>query len=107
LLHGNCCSIGCIPITDDWIKEVYWLAVLVRDRGQAHLPIQIFPARLTDEGFKALSTAHGGQTKLIAFWGNLKEGYERFEKSHRAPLIKARRDGTYEFSEEIASRGTH
>jgi len=26
-LHGNCASIGCIPITDDGIKEVYWLAV--------------------------------------------------------------------------------
>ena len=106
-LHGNCASIGCIPITDDGIKEVYWLVVLVRDRGQPHLPIQIFPARLTDEGFKALSTAYRGQTTMIAFWGNLKEGYERFEKSHRAPLIKTHRDGTYEFSEEIASRATH
>jgi murein L,D-transpeptidase YafK len=27
-LHGNCVTIGCIPITDHGIKEVYWLAVL-------------------------------------------------------------------------------
>ena len=46
-LHGNCVKIGCIPITDDGIKEVYWLAVLARSLGQKHLPIQIFPARLT------------------------------------------------------------
>src|SRR5215470_17226953 len=41
-LHGNCASIGCIPITDDGIKEVYWLSVLVKDGGAKHLPIQIY-----------------------------------------------------------------
>ena len=51
-LHGNCASIGCIPITDDGIKEVYWLAVLVHSQGQQHLPIEIFPARLTDDGLR-------------------------------------------------------
>ena len=52
-LHGNCLSIGCIPITDDGIKEVYWLAVLVHNQSEQLLPIEIFPARLTDDGLKA------------------------------------------------------
>jgi len=52
-LHGNCASIGCIPITDDGIKEVYWLAVLVHNQNDQHLPIEIFPARLTDHGPRA------------------------------------------------------
>jgi len=96
-LHGNCASIGCIPITDDGIKEVYWLAVQVRNLGQRHLPIQIFPARLTDAGLKALATTHPGQSALIAFWGNLKEGYDLFEKNHRLPRVKTRADGAYAF----------
>jgi murein L,D-transpeptidase YafK len=104
-LHGDCASIGCIPITDDGIKEVYWLAVLVHDRGQQHLPIQIFPARLTDEGLKALASTHADQPALLAFWGNLKQGYDQFEKSHAAPRIRTRGDGTYELIDEIASRG--
>jgi len=106
-LHGNCASIGCIPITDDGIKEVYWLAVQVRNLGQQHLPIHIFPARLTDDGLKASATTHPKQPALIAFWSNLKQGHDLFEKTHRLPIIKTRGDGTYEFVDKITSRGKH
>jgi murein L,D-transpeptidase YafK len=106
-LHGNCASIGCIPITDDGIKEVYWLAVQVRNRGRQQLPIHIFPARLTDVGLQALLTAHPKQPALIAFWSNLKQGHDLFEKTHRLPIIKTRGDGTYEFVDKITSRGKH
>ncbi len=97
-LHGDCASIGCIPITDDFIKEVYWLSVLVQDKGQKHLPIQIFPARLTDSGFKSLEQSHPHQEKLITFWRNLKEGYDLFENTHRLPHISTRPNGSYAFS---------
>src|SRR3981189_1957102 len=75
-LHGNCASIGCIPITDDGIKEVYWLAVLVHNQRQRHLPIHIFRARLTNDGLKALAATHPNQPALLAFWSNLKQGYD-------------------------------
>jgi murein L,D-transpeptidase YafK len=97
-LHGDCASIGCIPITDDGIKEVYWLAVLVHSQGQAHLPIQIFPARLTDDGLKSLASTHPGQPDLLAFWRNLKEGYDFFEKSRQLLHVKTNARGAYEFS---------
>jgi len=97
-LHGNCASIGCIPITDEGIKEVYWLAVLVHNQGGQHLPIEIFPARLTEDGLKALALAHRNQPALIAFWNNLKEGYDYFERSLRPASLKTRADGTYAFS---------
>jgi murein L,D-transpeptidase YafK len=103
-LHGNCASIGCIPITDDGIKEVYWLAVLVHSQGQKRLPIQIFPARLTDDGLKALAANHPHQPALMTFWSNLKQGYDLFEASRRLATIKTRQDGAYEFIGEIASR---
>lgn len=96
-LHGNCASIGCIPITDDGIKEVYWLAVLVQNEGQQHLPIHIFPARLTDDGFKALAATHENEPVLLVFWRNLKQGYDLFEKNHRLPRVKTRADGAYAF----------
>jgi murein L,D-transpeptidase YafK len=106
-LHGNCASIGCIPITDDGIKEVYWLAVLVHSQGQKHLPIQIFPARLTDDGLKALAANYPHQPALMAFWSNLKQSYDLFEATHRLATIKTRQDGAYEFIDEIASRRKH
>jgi murein L,D-transpeptidase YafK len=104
-LHGNCASIGCIPITDDGIKEVYWLAVLVHNQNQQHLPIQIFPARLTNDVLKALAATHPNQPALLAFWSNLKQGYDLFETNHRLAAVRTRRDGTYEFTDEITSRG--
>ncbi len=102
-LHGNCASIGCIPITDEGIKEVYWLSVLTKDAGAKHLPIQIFPARMDERGFKELARSHPGQTELVRFWGNLKEGYDLFEKDRRLAAVRASKDGRYEFSEESAS----
>ena len=99
-LHGNCASIGCVPITDDGIKEVYWLAVLVREGGAKHLPIQIFPARMTEPGFRELAKTHLGQPELVAFWENLKQGYDLFEKDHRLRSVQATKDGRYEFLDE-------
>ena len=97
-LHGDCASIGCIPITDEGIKEVYWLAVLVHSQSQQHLPIQIFPARLTDEAVKSLAASYSGQPQLVAFWRNLKEGYDAFEGTRRLARISTRSDGSYVFS---------
>jgi murein L,D-transpeptidase YafK len=102
-LHGNYASIGCIPITDDGIKEVYWLAVLAKEAGARELPIEIFPARLTDKAFRELVTDHRGRPELIGFWSNLKTGFDLFEKTHRAPRVKVAGDGTYEFASEIDS----
>ena len=99
-LHGNCASIGCIPITDDGIKEVYWLAVLVHSQGQQHLPIEIFPARLTDDGLRSLAATRRYQSELTSFWSNLKEGYDLFENGHRPPRVTMGSDGSYVFSQK-------
>jgi murein L,D-transpeptidase YafK len=96
--HGNCVTIGCLPITDDGIKQVYWLAVLVRQSGQVHIPIWVFPARLTDDEYRAIAQVHRGDTQLIAFWGNLKQGFDYFEKDHRLLKVSVTQDGLYHFA---------
>lgn len=106
-LHGNCASIGCIPITDDGIEEVYWLAVLVKNGGAKHLPIQIFPSRMNDAAFRELAKGHAGQFDLIAFWQNLKEGFDLFEKDHRLREVRVAKDGRYEFSQETPGANGH
>src|SRR5580704_5142248 len=105
-LHGNCVTIGCIPITDEGIKEVYWLAVQAHAAGQRHIPIEIFPARLTEEGFKSLVQTHPNQPQLIAFWSNLREGFDLFEKDHRPQTVTVASDGRYKFGEESGGRET-
>jgi murein L,D-transpeptidase YafK len=99
-LHGNCVTIGCLPITDDGIKEVYWLAVLARTAGQTHLPIEIFPARLTDHELDQLASERRAEPPVLEFWGNLKQGFDYFEKYHRPPIVHIDRSGKYVFSGE-------
>jgi murein L,D-transpeptidase YafK len=100
MLHGNCVTIGCIPITDEGIKEVYWLAVLARSSGQSHLPMEIFPARLTAIELDRLAAKNRDRPDTIAFWTNLKEGFDCFEKNHKPPSVKVDRGGRYVFAAE-------
>src|SRR5690606_40100008 len=53
-IHGNCVTIGCIPITDDKIKELYIMAVEAKNSGQQKIPVYIFPSRLDPAGMAAL-----------------------------------------------------
>jgi murein L,D-transpeptidase YafK len=99
-LHGNCVTIGCLPITDEGIKEVYWLAVLARTTGQMHLPIAIFPARMTDHELDELARERRDEPEMMAFWANLKEGFEHFEKNRRAPSVHVNAVGKYVFGRE-------
>src|SRR5882724_13579022 len=99
-LHGNCVTIGCIPITDDGIKEVYWLAVLARTSGQMHIPIEIFPARLTDHELDQLSSERRAEPQVVEFWENLRQGFDYFEKYHRPQNVHISRSGKYVFTRE-------
>jgi hypothetical protein len=47
--------------------------------------------------------AQSGSPELNAFWGNLKTGFDLFEKTHRLPTITVCRDGRYAFGEEIVA----
>ena len=87
-MHGNWVTIGCIPITDEGIKEVYWLAVLARTSGRAHIPIEIFPARLTSRELDQLVATQHSASELILFWTSLKEGFDYFERDHKPPAVK-------------------
>lgn len=96
-LHGDCVTIGCIPVTDAGIEELYWLAIRVKSGGAARLPIEIYPARLDPEGWRALYRSRADHPALLAFWKNLKDGYDYFEKHRRPPAVAVHTDGSYGF----------
>lgn len=98
-IHGDCLTIGCAPITDDGIREVYWLAVEARSAGQARIPAHIFPARLSESGLRALESANAHRTSLLSFWRTLKQGYDAFERNHIPPRVTVNRDGSYNLKE--------
>jgi murein L,D-transpeptidase YafK len=97
MIHGNCVTIGCMPLTDEYIKEVYILAVEARNDGQENIPVNIFPSKLNEVGIKKLSKEYSDNQNLMDFWRNIKTGYDYFEKNKRPPIVSIDKTGKYEF----------
>lgn len=96
MLHGNCVTIGCIPLEDGPIEELYLAAALARDAGQSEIAIHIFPCRLDEPTCQErLATASANRPELAAFWDGLIPGYLAFLETGAPPRVIARPDGTY------------
>jgi murein L,D-transpeptidase YafK len=98
-IHGNCVTIGCIPITDEKIKELYVLAVEARNNGQKNIPVHVFPAKLDESGLRNLKVRYADTPKLISFWKNLKTIHDSFESSKKLPKIDVNSKGEYEIND--------
>jgi murein L,D-transpeptidase YafK len=94
MIHGNCVTIGCMPLTDDKIKEVYIMAVEARNKGQQVIPIHIFPAALNAQGMTHLKSITTDANK-INFWTNIQQGYTYFETKKLIPKISVDKTGSY------------
>ncbi|WP_316831132.1 murein L,D-transpeptidase family protein [Pedobacter aquatilis] len=79
-IHGNCVTVGCIPLTDDKIKEVYVLAVEAKNNGQDKIPVNIYPFKMTDVNLKKYAIQYPAQ---LNFWKTLQTGYLDFEKNKK------------------------
>ena len=82
LVHGGCSSVGCFAMTNPVISEIYALASASLRNGQRHIPAHVFPFRMT-----AANLAKHKKSEWAPFWANLKEGYDSFERTRRAPRI--------------------
>ena len=98
-IHGGCATVGCIPITDESIKEVYWVAVQAKSNGPSKIPVHIFPTKLDIGALSRLKNAFPNDDTRINFWKNLQIGYNWFEKHRRLPTISVNPHGTYQFAE--------
>jgi murein L,D-transpeptidase YafK len=96
-IHGGCETVGCVPIEDDNIQEVYWLAAQSMEAGQRVIPVHIFPARLDPRRLQWLEETFRPEARLLDFWKNLAEGYEYFEDTRRVPWVTVGEDGRYVF----------
>ena len=111
MIHGACVTIGCIPMTNEIIKEMYVLGVWARSGGQLKIPVYIFPSKMEGDWLQELletekensvfrDLVHGKEDLSVhtAFWNNLKTGYDLFEKN-KAPLsFSVNQQGSYIFN---------
>lgn len=93
MIHGNCVTIGCIPIENGPIEELYVLCVEAKDQ-KSKLRVDIFPCRFTDENTKMLNKNYSKEKN--DFWETLKTPYLLFEKNRIVPQVLINKTGDYE-----------
>lgn len=96
-IHGKCVTIGCLPMTDDKIKEIYVLAALAKNNGQNQIPVYIFPFRMDENNFAGFSNKYASDINLLKFWSNVKEGYDKFMKEKSVLNYTIDKKGNYCF----------
>lgn len=94
-IHGGCATIGCLPMTDSSIKEIYLYAVLAKHNGQSNIPVYIFPFKMTDENLRSYQQKFQKNPNLVSFWETLKIGYDKFHAQRQEINYKISAAGDY------------
>lgn len=95
-IHGSCVTVGCIPLTDEKIDEVYILAAHARNQGQEYIPVHIFPVRYNVPRSSAyLNNLAKDDPALKRFTSRLEEAFDYFDKYKQLPVILVNDKGDY------------
>jgi len=97
-IHGSCVTVGCIPITDQQIDELYILAAHAKNAGQDFIPVHIFPIRYNNKkSVDYLSQLTKTDAGLKIFSERLESVYDHFEITRQLPVIMTNNKGDYVF----------
>lgn len=99
-IHGNCASIGCLSMTDNFIQEIYIITQDTKKASGYPINFHIFPARMTDGNMKKLMASAGNDEELKKFWNNIAEGYRIFEETKLLPVVSVDSKGKYIFTND-------
>lgn len=78
MIHGNCVTIGCVPLQDDPVKDVYILCVEAKNNKNTPR-CEIYPCRFTEENMKSLRANYSQEKN--EFWNGIRPAYSYFEKN--------------------------
>ncbi len=96
-IHGACMTVGCLPMTDQWIEEIYVISMMSRIYGQLNIPVQVYPLRYTQKGLDFIGKEYKNEAEKQAFWVNLKRAYDYFEATHKTLPVMYDEKGNYTF----------
>lgn len=94
-IHGGCLTVGCLPMTDKGIAELYTACWAAHTNGQQFIPVHIFPNRMHQKGVAYLEEQFATNAEKKEFWNGLKRGYEYFEEHHQLLPVAYTPDGRY------------
>ena len=99
-IHGSCVTVGCIPIRDEQIDELYIIAAHAKDQGQDFIPVHIFPVRFNvEKSVKFLDNLSKDDPALKKFASTMEEAYDYFEKHKQLPVVMINGKGEYLINE--------
>jgi murein L,D-transpeptidase YafK len=97
-IHGSCVSVGCIPVTDDQIEELYIIASYARANGQDFIPVHVFPVKYSvKKSLDYLNSSTKKNQQLQQFALQLREAFDKFEEKKQLPLVLVNKKGQYVF----------
>lgn len=95
-IHGSCVTVGCIPLTDPMIEEVYIITAHAKDQGQDFIPVHIFPIKFnvkkSAEYFEKVAKDDEGLKK---FAHRLEGAFDYFERHRQVPVVLISEKGEY------------
>lgn len=96
-IHGSCVSVGCIPLQNHQVEELYLLASGAKMNGQKYIPVHVFPFRFNNrKAMEYYSNYSKGDYNSQRFTLSLKEIHDYFENTKRLPLIGINTNGEYQ-----------
>lgn len=96
-IHGGCSTIGCLPMTNNVIQELYIVCLNAKLNGQANIPVHIYPTKFTRSALNFLGREYGEEVEKHEFWVNLKYAYDYFERNHKILPVMYTPDGKYAY----------
>lgn len=99
-IHGSCVTVGCIPIRDEQIEELYILAAYAKDQGQDFIPVHVFPVRFNvEKSVKFLNNMTKDDPVLKKFAARMEDAFDYFDKYRQLPVVMVDSKGQYLINE--------
>ena len=97
-IHGSCVTVGCIPLTDPMIEELYVLSTYAKASGQNFIPVHIFSAKYDNKkSNEYLEALFQKNHALKNFEQKLKKVYDFFNHNKKLPVVAVLPNGEYTF----------
>lgn len=96
-IHGDCYSVGCLPMGDEAISEIFWLCTAWQIQNpQQSIPFHIFPFELNDDKINLLSQELALKPLQTNLWKQLKPVYTVFNNTYTLPQFFIDEQGNYQ-----------
>ena len=95
-IHGSCVSVGCIPVTDEEIEEIYIITSFAKANGEDFIPVHVFPIRYSQKkSLEYFKLSSKNNPSLQKFAMQLKDAFDKFEDTRQVPVVLIDRKGDY------------